>query len=115
MPANFRKLILQFCWMAAFMVLLSVVSTFAQLPTATILGTVKDPTGAVMPQATITARNTETDQARTTVTGEDGSFRLSALPVGHYTLKIEKPGFKTETQQGLVLNVSQELVLNATL
>ena len=53
----------------------------SQLPTATILGAVKDSTGAVIPGASITAKNTETGFTRTGVSAEDGSYRLSALPV----------------------------------
>ena len=51
----------------------------SQLTTATILGTVKDPTGAVIPGAAITAKSVETGLTRTGVSAEDGSYRLSAL------------------------------------
>src|SRR5204863_4157631 len=59
----------------------------AQLPTATILGTVKDPTGAVIPGAAITAKNVETALTRTAISAEDGSYRFSALPVGAYEVR----------------------------
>jgi hypothetical protein len=54
----------------------------AQLPTATILGTIMDGTGAVVPGAMMTARNVETGQTRTTTSGADGAYRFTALPVG---------------------------------
>ena len=101
--------------MAAFLLLLLIIPAYAQLPTGTILGVVKDSSGAVIPAASVTIRNTETDFVRTVTTGDDGAYRVPALPVGRYTLKFEKSGFKTENQQGLVLNVSEELVANSTL
>ncbi len=83
--------------------------------TGTILGVVKDASGAVVPDATVTITSVETDQTRTVTTGQDGAYRVPALKVGHYTVKIEKSGFKSQTQQGLDLAVAQEMVVNATL
>ncbi len=88
---------------------------FAQLPTGTILGVVKDSSGGVVPSARITIQSSETDYSRTVQTSDDGSFRVPALSVGTYTVKIEKDGFKTETQTGLNLEVGQDLVVNPTL
>ena len=48
-------------------------AVWAQMPTATILGVVKDATGAVVPEASLTARNVETGQTRTAATAGDGS------------------------------------------
>src|SRR2546426_9403149 len=87
----------------------------SQLPTATILGAVKDSTGAVLPGASITAKNLETGLTRAAVGAEDGSYRLSALPVGAYEVRVELPGFRTEVRSGLTLTVSQEAVVNFTL
>src|SRR3989338_1570676 len=97
------------------LVVTAVPTLLAQLPTGTILGQVKDASGAVVPMATVTVVNVETGQARTITTGNDGSYRAPALPVGRYTVKFEKTGFRTETQTGLVLEVAQELVMNTTL
>jgi hypothetical protein len=79
----------------------------AQVTTATIYGVVRDPTGAVLPGATITATNQGTNLSRDTVTDERGEFAVLALPTGRYTLKIELPGFKTYTNQGLELGAGQ--------
>jgi outer membrane receptor protein involved in Fe transport len=87
----------------------------AQLPTATILGTVKDSTGAVIPGAAISAKNLETDLTRTGISAEDGSYQFSALPVGSYEMRVELPGFRTEVRSGLTLTVSQEAVVNFTM
>jgi len=87
----------------------------SQLPTATILGTVKDSTGAIIPGAAITAKNLETGLTRTAVGAEDGSYRFTALPVGAYEVRAEQPGFRTEVRSGLTLTVSQEAVVNFAL
>src|ERR1700722_14172758 len=98
--------------MPVILVLIGVSVAVAQLPTATILGQVKDASGAVVAGAKVTARNVDTSQTRTTVTGDDGSYRLDALPVGSYEITAEKTGFKTEVQTGLTLTVAQEAVAN---
>src|SRR5579885_455342 len=87
----------------------------AQLPTATVLGVVKDSTGAIVPGAEITARNTDTGQTRTAVTGGNGSFRFSALPVGAYEIRAEHTGFQTAVRSGIKLAVQDEAVVNFTL
>ena len=90
-------------------------AAWAQLPTATILGVVKDSTGAIVPGVELSARNVETGQTRHTVAGADGSYRFSALPVGNYEVRVEHPGFQTQIRSGLTLAVAQEAVLNFTL
>ncbi len=85
---------------------------FAQGPTGTILGTVKDASGGVVPEAKITVQSSETGASRTEASGPDGTYRFSGVPIGHYNMRIEKDGFKTLSQTGLVLDVDQELTLN---
>ena len=87
----------------------------AQMPTATILGVVKDSTGAIVPGATVTVRNSETGQSRNAVTGADGSYRAPALPVGTYEVRVEQSGFKTDIRNALNLTVGQEAVVNFAL
>lgn len=96
-------------------VFLGAAASFAQLPTATILGVVRDGTGAVIPDTTLTARNVETGQTRTTVSASDGSYRFSAMPVGNYEVQVQQAGFQTAVQTGLRLTVGQEAVVNFTL
>ena len=95
--------------------LLMAVSVFAQLPTGTILGVVKDSSGAVIPDVNITIRNTATGLTRTVTTGNDGAYRVPALPPGRYDVKAEHSGFESEVDQGLTLDVSQEVVVNPVL
>jgi len=99
----------------AFAVVTNPDSAFAQLPTATILGTVRDSSGAVIPGADVAARNTETGQARMTVSAEDGSYRFNALLIGNYEVRAELPGFQSVVRSGLTLTVGQEAVVNFTL
>ena len=98
-----------------FFFLITVSATVAQLPTGTILGVVKDASGAVMPGVTLTARNTDTGQTRTAVSAGDGSYRFSALPVGGYEVRAEQSGFQTDIRRGLTLTVAQEAIVDFTL
>jgi hypothetical protein len=87
----------------------------AQVPTANILGVVKDASGASVPSAAIAIRNVDTGDRRTASSGTDGAYRVNNLPTGHYEVRVERAGFKTETQQGITLNVSDNAVINFTL
>ena len=64
---------------------------------ATIVGTVTDPNGAVIPGATIFLSNDQTNLAMATSSNNDGEYRFEGLDVGHYSLRIEAPGFGPET------------------
>lgn len=81
----------------------------------TILGTVRDASGGTVPAAKVTIANTDTAESRTVETGDDGAFRAPGLRPGHYTIKVEKGGFKTVTQTALSLDVAGQLVVNPTL
>src|SRR3989338_5503466 len=108
----FRMARIKAALVGAFLVLTITSLVSAQLPTATILGTVKDATGAVVPGASLTARSTETGQTRTAVSTGDGSYRFSGLPVGGYEVRVEQSGFQTAIRSGLTLTVAQEAVVN---
>jgi hypothetical protein len=102
-------------FVVALLVLAATPALLAQLPTAAILGVVKDTSGAVVPGATLTARNTETGQTRTAVSAADGSYRFAALPVGAYEIRVEHAGFQEAVRSGLTLTVGQEAVVNFSL
>lgn len=86
----------------------------AQTITGTILGTVTDKTGAVLPKATVTISNTGTGLTRSAVTDEQGRYEARALPVGNYEVKVELSSFGTQVRQ-LPLNVGAEVGLNFSL
>jgi hypothetical protein len=75
---------------------------FGQAPTGTILGTVTDESGAVIPNATLTITNKATGIARSAVTNTEGFFSAPALPSGQYELRTEVPGFKTVVREAEV-------------
>jgi hypothetical protein len=83
--------------------------------TAQIAGTVKDQTGAVLPGVEVTATQTETGIARSTVTNETGSYVLPNLATGPYRLEATLPGFRTFVQTGVVLQVNSTPVINPVL
>jgi hypothetical protein len=97
------------------MILLGCASPTIAQETATILGVVKDASGAAVPGTNVTARNVDTAQTRATATDVDGSYRLPALPVGNYEVRAEHAGLKTALRTGLVLTVAQDVVVNITL
>src|SRR4051812_11765782 len=88
----------------------------SQETTGTIVGTVKESTGAILPNATVTVTNTDRNAViRTVKTNSDGNYVAALLPVGHYSVSIAAPGFKTSTTNNLQVNVSDRLAVNATL
>src|SRR6266446_7047579 len=90
------------CIAAATLLLMFAVTATAQQGTGTILGVVKDSSGAVIPGATVTIVNEETNLTRPVITGENGAFRAPALPVGRYLVRVELTGFQTQAQRGSV-------------
>ena len=87
----------------------------AQQTTGTIAGRIVDDQGAAVPGVTVTGRNTETGFTRTDVSDAEGSYRLTALPVGTYHITAELQGFSRLENRGIVLNVGQTLDVNMTL
>ncbi len=103
-------------WFIGLTLLLGAAHSLAQVaPTGTVSGTIKDSTGLVVASATVTIVNPDSNYARTATTRDDGAYSFVALPIGHYNVKVECAGFKTVTQTGLTLDVSQEAVLNFSL
>jgi hypothetical protein len=87
----------------------------AQVATGTILGNVKDSSGAAVPTAQVTATNLGTQFSRTTTTDDEGQYALRLLPVGDYRVEIGLAGFKNFSQTGIVLEVGRNARVDATL
>ena len=98
-----------------FILLLSISAFAQQSATATIEGIVADQSGAVLPAAKVTIKNTETGFMRETTTDASGLYRLAALPPGNYQLTTSAAGFAENKIAGLTLTVGQKLNLNVTL
>ncbi|MFN7929858.1 MAG: TonB-dependent receptor [Blastocatellia bacterium] len=95
---------------------ISGLSVFAQqAATATIEGVVTDQNAAVMPNATITARNVNTGLERTITTDADGLYRLPLLPPGTYEISATAPGFAQNKYGQVTLTVGQKLNLDLAL
>lgn len=82
-------------------------SAFSQEVTATIVGTVTDPSGAAIPDAKVTATSVERGTSFSATTDGAGLYRIGQLPVGRYTLTVEKPGFSTVQHEAFVLTLNQ--------
>lgn len=92
------------------------IAASAQNITGLIAGTVKDPSGAVVPNATVTVTNTDTGvTVRTLKTDAGGNYSAPLLPIGHYSVAIEAAGFRKFIQEKIELNVNDKLTVNAEL
>src|SRR5439155_17443841 len=83
--------------------------------TGSISGTVRDSSGAVIPDVSVEARNTQTGVAQTIQTDSVGFYNFPALAVGQYDVSFEKSGFVAYRQTGLVINVDTALRVDAVL
>lgn len=96
-----------FAAVAAFCLFVGCVTASGQATTGTILGTVKDSSGAAMPGINVTATNANTNFARTAVSGPTGHFEIQYLPVGTYRVEVSATGFKKFVQTGIVIAVDR--------
>src|SRR5437870_6519410 len=104
------------CLAGAFVCLLTLAAmATAQGTGATIQGLVTDAKRAVIPEASVTATNTETNVQRTAITGEAGIYVIPNLPPGRYLVQVVLPGFKTSVHENIDLVVGQRLTLNTVL
>ena len=87
---------------------------FAQA-TGTIYGTTYDSSGAILPATNITITSTGTNQTRAVVAGETGEFLAPLLPVGTYSVKVEKAGFAPFVQNGVILEANTSVQVRATM
>ena len=93
----------------------SVVCHAQTASTATIRGTVYDPKAAVIPDATVAARNVETGIERTTKTSSGGSYRFDTLPPGSYDIRVEAQGFAPAEAKAVKLQVGEQRDVNFNL
>src|SRR5215510_4174921 len=110
---NFRLRTIQFAVIALLLVI--PLAATAQVTTATLVGTVTDPGGSVVPGAQVTARNVDTGLTRTTTTSEAGTYRIEFLPVGKYTVEVSFTGFKKAFLNDVVLQVNDTARVDVTL
>ncbi|MBI3681210.1 MAG: TonB-dependent receptor [Acidobacteria bacterium] len=88
---------------------------FAQAPTAQLTGTIRDASGAVVPNAQIAATNEDTGLKRTASSNELGYYAVPLLPPGLYRMTVQKEGFRTVQRKGLRLHVNDRVTADYSL
>ena len=89
------------------LLLFSGIVSFAQGPSGSIAGTVTDPSGAVLPNSSVSLVNLATGVARNVHTDQVGLYTFAALPPGEYNITVERTGFQTEVRSNITLQVQQ--------
>src|SRR3974390_965577 len=97
---------------AAVALLFSLSSARAQSVTASITGTVTDPSGAVVTGAHVVARNLSTNVETSATTNDAGSYRIEYLPIGQYVATITAPGFAKASIPAFTLEALQTATFN---
>ncbi|MBV8475839.1 MAG: TonB-dependent receptor, partial [Acidobacteria bacterium] len=87
----------------------------SQQATASVNGSVSDPSGAVLPGARVTLRNLSTNDARVVETNKDGGYLFTLVPIGTYQLTVEHAGFEKYVQQGITLKINDNARQNVSL
>ncbi|WP_158820701.1 TonB-dependent receptor [Granulicella sp. S156] len=94
---------------------ISATMALGQGTSASLTGQVTDPTGAVVPNATVTAKNTDTNLVQTRTTDASGVYLINPLPPGRYSLTIQATGFAGYVQKGITLSVDFASTQNVVL
>jgi hypothetical protein len=87
----------------------------AQSSFGQISGVIDDPTGAAIPEATVTITNISTQAKRTVVSDGGGNFIATNLPIGTYSIGVAKTGFRTAQQSGVTITADAKVTSNFTL
>src|SRR5690242_7789447 len=101
-------------WISALLLSLTL-AAFAQSDRGTITGTIADPAGAVVANASIEARNVGTGAISAVASSATGNYTLAELPAGNYEISVSVSGFKKSVRQGLTVQVAQTLRLDIAL
>jgi Carboxypeptidase regulatory-like domain/TonB-dependent Receptor Plug Domain len=110
---DFRHRAVSFLGLACVLsILLAPVRTHAQVAGATLTGTITDPTGAVIPQAKVSIRNTATGVVTDLQANTDGLYSAPNLIPGPYEVTVSAEGFQTQIMPGITLTVGAQQVLN---
>src|SRR5262245_38164129 len=107
--ATNRVLIIALCFLTGSLPLA------AQTTTGSIVGTVTDATGASVPNASVTATNEATGIEFKATTDSAGTYVITPVPVGRYTVAVETKGFKKAVRAGIIVNVQDRVAVNMVL
>lgn len=112
--ATSRDPILRMCLLLILGLVLLSTMAYGQ-GTANIVGTITDPSGSAIPGAKVTITNTDTGWVRDTTTNSSGSYAAHELPIGHYNVRVEAPGFKASERTGITVNVEDTIRVDTAL
>jgi hypothetical protein len=101
--------------LAAFALVVSAPRVDAQVLYGTLIGTIQDESGAVVPGANVTIASRETGLSRETTVNAAGQYSIPSIPAGTYDLTIAAAGFSTHTQEGVAVNVNTVQRIDVTL
>ena len=107
---NFRRYTL-----SAVLVTLFSAGAWSQTQLATVSGTITDPSGALVPGVSVTIVSQGTGLKRSIATDTAGEYRFAGLPIGTYSLRIEKTGFQSQIREGIELTSAAEVAINSQL
>src|ERR1017187_2699631 len=104
-------------WFPAILVisLLTALPSFAQINRSEILGSVRDTSGGVIPNAIVAITNTQTNVSNTLKTDNAGAYALPDLVPGAYTVRVSVQGFQTAVHSGIELGVGKQLRIDVVL
>jgi len=100
---------------AGFLAITTIPAAHAQVTAAAIHGSVTDSTGAIVPNAKVTALDTATGIVTVTSSNRSGLYTFPALQIGPYAVDIEAAGFERSESKGITLTANADLEINATL
>ena len=100
------------CILSAASAALFSVGSWAQTQLATVSGIITDPSGAVVPGASVTVANQGNGLKRSLLSGTAGAYRFVGLPTGDYSLRIKKTGFQSQIREGVELHSAAEVTIN---
>ncbi len=88
---------------------------FAQVDTGSVLGTIKDSTGGLLPGATVTLTNDDTGANATIAAGSTGEYEFTPVKIGHYTVSAELKGFERTVHKNVTVAVQQRVLVDFVL
>jgi Carboxypeptidase regulatory-like domain len=98
------------------LVMAGLISTMqAQVDTGTILGTVRDPSGGVIPNASVTLTNEGTSTTQTATTADNGQYTFTPLRIGRYSVEVRVAGFQAQKKTGVQLDIQQQVAVDFSL
>ena len=110
-----RRLSMAGLWVSLALLSVVLMPSAQAAPTGTILGTIRDTSGSVVPGATVTALHLETNFSRSALTDSNGDYIIASLPIGAYKITATSNGFKQAVMPKIVLQIDQKARIDINL